>query len=657
MRKIMPGPGMRAIGSASVILALCLPLFLTLFLPVSVLHGQEAEIVCRENGIAVTSHPRATEAAMEIMRMGGNAVDAAVAAAFAIGVVEPHASGLGGGGGMVIHLLGEEKSYFIDYYSLAPQRVGELVNRDREKDRHTALSILVPGTVAGLTLALEQFGTLPLATVLKPAIRCAEEGFAIDETLASLVLDSAEMLGMNEATAEVFLDMGFPRMLGDTLRQPELAATLSAIAGGGAAGFYEGIVAEQIISEISAVGGVLTLEDLKNYKAKLSEPLRGTYRECEILSAGLPLAGGSVIEALNILENVDLRQMGHYTTSAATLHLMAETLKRVHSDRSALMGDPDFTYIPVNGIISKDYASSRFHQIDQFSVTPRRYRDTEVGNPVRFDKAGPGKAGAAEPRNANVDGPDDDGDFGKSTHDKWSGDIFDSFGAAKAKSAKKPRAENSGKSSRENKSGEKRSDEDSRDSSDKDDWNLEEAHTTHLSVVDAEGNAVSLTQTLGTFFGSTQMAAGVLMNCGMNNFSASGKVNNVEPGKRPRSSISPTIVLKNGVPFLVVGTPGASRITSTVVELIVNLIDFDMDVAQANNAPRFFCSKFEDFLHIEGGIAEPVRNKLERMGHSLRVHDGIDLFFGGAHIIRIDPVTGAVCGAADPRRSGTAGGD
>jgi gamma-glutamyltranspeptidase/glutathione hydrolase len=594
---------------------------------------------------------------MEILRMGGNAVDAAVAAAFALSVVEPHASGIGGGGGMVIYLRADDTAHFINYYGTAPKRVGELVNRERESDRHTARSVLVPGTVAGLTLALERFGSLPLATVLRPAIRCASDGFTMDETLASLILDSAEMLSEHEATAAVFLDMGFPRMAGDTLRQPELANTLFEIANRGAAGFYEGPVAEKIVAGIAAGGGVLTLEDLRDYRAVLSEPLRGTYRDCEILSADIPLAGGSVIEAMNMLENVDLRSMGHYAGSAATLHLIAETLRLVHADRSAHLGDPNFNYVPINGIVSKSYAASRFHQIDQFSVSPPRYRDTQAGNPARFDKAEPGSARAAKSPRPKAKSINDDGDFGRSSYDTWAEDAFDSFGAPKKKSTEKTKETGGAKPAKQGETGNKSSDKDEKDDRDDDRWDLQDGNTTHLSVFDAEGNAVSLTQTLGTFFGSIQTVAGVLMNCGMNNFSATGKVNAVEPGKRPRSSISPTIALRNGAPFLVVGTPGASRITSTVVELLVNLIDFDMDAAQANNAPRFFCSKFEDFLYLEGGITEPVRNKLEKMGHPLRVYDGIDLFFGGANIIRIDPVSGAACGAADPRRSGTAGGD
>ena len=657
MRAILSRARIVVRGRASAAPALFLLVLIGLVLAPSLLYGQEAELVCGDRGLAVTSHPRATEAATEMLRKGGNAVDAAVAAAFALGVVEPDASGLGGGGGMVIYLRKDDSAHFIDYYGKAPKRVGELKNSDRASDRHTARSILVPGTVAGLALALERFGSLPLATVIQPAIRCARDGFALDETLGSLILDNSEMLGKNEATAAVFLENGFPRMVGDTLKQPELANTLAEIANRGTAGFYEGPVAKMLVDGIAAGGGVLTLEDLRDYRAVLAEPLRGTYRDCEIISANVPLAGGSVIEAMNILENADLRSMGHYTASAATLHLIAETLRRIYADRTALVGDPGFSYIPINGIISKAYAAGRFYDIDQSKVSPPRYRDTQAGNPARFDKEGAERPRVAKGQREKPGDIGDDGDFGKSRYGTWAEDAFDSFGASTGKPSARARDTTAAKPAKGRRAGNRGADGDSTHSRDDDPEPLEAAHTTHLSIVDAAGNAVSLTQTLGTFFGSTQTVAGVLMNCGMTNFSATGKVNSVEPEKRPRSSISPTIVLKNGVPFLVVGTPGASRITSTTVELLVNLIDFDMDAAEANSAPRFYCSKYEDFLHLEGGIGEPVREKLEKMGHSLRVHDGIDLYFGGAHIIRIDPKSGAVCGAADPRRSGTAGGD
>jgi gamma-glutamyltranspeptidase/glutathione hydrolase len=622
-------------------------IFLALLLIASIpslLQGAQAEPVCGSDGVVAASHKRAAEAAIEILQQGGNAVDAAVAAAFTIGVVEPHASGLGGGGGMVIYLDGEDRSYFIDYYGAASHSVGELGSYDRDRYRHTAKSILVPGTVAGLTLAMEKFGNLPIEKVLAPAIRCAREGFEIDETLGGLLLDSVELLENNQETADVFLgEMGFPLMTGDTLKQPELAATLEEIVQHGRDGFYKGRVAREIVEGISELGGVITLKDLESYQAELAEPLRGNYRDCEIIAANPPLSGASVIEALNILENRDLKSMGHYTESAATLHFMVETFRLTHADRYPFLGDPEFGYVPVNGLISKDYAQTRYHEINQFQADPPRYRDTMEGSPTLFDHKE--DSGRKKKKREDKDWSDVN-EFGKPA-DSWGEDIFDSFGAKK-----KP-----------DKSGDKEDDEKGEPSkipaAGSNTISIEclvpdEASTTHLSVIDGDGNAVSLTQTLGTFFGSAQTVSGVLFNCGMSNFSRTRPVNVIEPGKRPRTSICPTIVLKNGELFLVVGTPGASRIVSTVVEVLVNLIDFDMDIAEANNTPRFYTSKYEDYLHLEGGISEEVREKLSRMGHPIRVHGGFDLFFGGAHLIHVNQDTGMACGSADPRRSGTA---
>jgi gamma-glutamyltranspeptidase/glutathione hydrolase len=607
--------------------------------------GAQSEAVCGSDGVVAASHQRAAEAAKEILRQGGNAVDAAVAAAFTIGVVEPHASGLGGGGGMVIYLEEEDSSYFINYYGSASWNVEDMGSYDRDRYRHTAKSILVPGTVAGLTLALERFGRLPIEKVIAPAICCAREGFEIDETLGGLLLDSVELLEKNSNTAKVFLgEMGFPPMTGDTLKQPELAIALEEIARHGRDGFYKGRMAREIVEEISGLGGVISMDDLESYRAVLSEPLQGTYRDCEIITANPPLSGASVIEALNILENRDLKSMGHYTESAATLHFMVETIRFTHADRYPFLGDPEFGYVPVNGLTSKDYAQTRYHDINQFQADPPRYRDTEEGSPNMFDRKS--DRGSRKKRKESKNWSDVN-EFGKPA-DSWGEDVFDSFGA------KKKQEKGSSKKDKENKDESPECPAPSGTSISIESLVPDEGSTTHLSVIDSDGNAVSLTQTLGTFFGSAQTVSGVLFNCGMSNFSRTRPVNVIEPGKRPRTSICPTIVLRDGELFLVVGTPGASRIISTVVEILVNLIDFDMDIAEANNAPRFYTSKYEDYLHLEGGIPEEVRNKLERMGHPIKVHGGFDLFFGGAHLIRVNQSAGTACGSADPRRSGMA---
>jgi gamma-glutamyltranspeptidase/glutathione hydrolase len=533
--------------------------------------------------MAATANPFATEAAISILRKGGNAVDGAVAAAFAIGVVEPDGSGLGGGGGMVIALPGEQKSFYVNYYHQTSEDVGNLAYR-AGKDNRTARAILVPGTVEGLLTALERFGTLPRATVIAPAIRLAEEGFPIDETLAGIMLDNFALLQQYPGTASVFLRDGFPLAEGDTLRQPALAQTLRAIAAYGRDGFYGGEVAQKLVDSVTAYGGVLTPNDLHTFHAQVSAPVEGTYRGYRILSAAIPQSGASIVQALNMLEQADLCRLGNYADSVETFQVIAEVMRRVYADRSAYVDDPRFARVPVQGLTSKEYAQARFLDIDLTGTSPVEYRKTEPGDPTPFDPLMKEEVPAMQ-------------------------------------------HEHEGESP-------------------------EGGHTTHLTVVDREGNAVSLTQTLGTFFGSGLTVAGVVLNSGMANFSSVSQVNAVRPVKQPRSSIAPTIILKNDSLVATIGSPGATRIIATVIELIVNVVDYGMNAAEANAAPRFLCQKFDDYLSLESRISPSVREGLEARGHRLKVFGDLDLFFGGAQIITVDPQTRMYHGSADPRRGG-----
>jgi gamma-glutamyltranspeptidase/glutathione hydrolase len=619
------------------ILTLCLPTF-------SRAQSEPGPAASGSNGMVATAHPLASEAALEILKGGGNAVDAAVAAAFAIGVVEPDGSGLGGGGSMVVYLNDTKASYYVNYYHRTSASI-EKISYDPDDDRTSAKAVLVPGTAAGLTMTQERFGKLSLAQVIEPAIRYAEQGFPIDATLAQLILDNVEMLRLDSATAVVFLDSDFPRMEGDTLRQPELAKVLRAIAEKGSAGFYTGEVAERMVEKVTRLGGALTVDDLAEYKAEITKPLVGNYRGHQIITAGAPQSGMSVIQALNMLENENLVALGHYSKSAAALHIMAETMRRTYADRWQYLGDPKFSYVPVNGFLSKDYALERFNEINRFKAEPKQYRLTEAGNPVRFDNARNGEqVRSTESKGAR--GWDDGTDEAKSSAGDWGESVFDSWGGKKNGTAVKKQSKEKpapAKDTTDEKSGNV-----------EDDDSYDGGSTTHLSVIDKDGNMVALTQTLGTFFGSGVTASGVLLNCGMSNFSLSSEPNLVQPRKQPRSSICPTVVLRDGKPAMVVGSPGAARIICTVVEVIVNAIDYKMDAREANWAPRFYCEKFEDYLFLEGGIDDKVSTDLERMGHSLRKYEGRDLFFGGVQMILVDPVTGMYYGSADKRRGGVA---
>ena len=619
----------------------------TITLTLSVKHtvGQTQEDIKQSNyaesseGMVATAHPLATKAAYDILKMGGNAVDAAVAAAFTIGVVEPDGSGIGGGGGMVIYLQKEKKTIFINYYQKASAKINEL-NYDPDNDSKSAKAILVPGTVAGLTKALEIYGTLPISTVLQPAIKYAEEGFPVDKTLASLILDNIELLQKYETTSNIYLSEGFPMMEGEIVYQPDLAATLRIIAEKGKDGFYEGAVAEQMVKDVTAVGGKLTLEDLKNYEPVVSRPVQGTYRGYKIVSAGLPQSGASIIQALNMLEQKNLKAMGHFKDNAETLHLMAETFRRVYADRSAYMADPKFENVPLNGLLSKRYARARFEDIDINYASPPEYRKTKEGNPIAFDQTDAQEETVIK----NDDSKDffgDDADDETYTTPQRNESLFDSWGRVRKESKKETKKESKAPAKQKEK-------------------NLDEleqefdGHTTHLSIIDKDGNIVSLTQTLGTFFGSGFTSAGVLFNCSMSNYGFNVALNMVRPNKQPRTSIAPTLVLKDDKPFLVVGSPGASRIIATVVQMIVNVVDFNMNVIDANDAPRMFCQKFDDYLHIEKRISDEVQAGLKKKGHNLNVHGEYSLFFGGVQMILIDSERSLFYGSADIRRGGSA---
>lgn len=552
--------------------------------------GAKGKAAAGKKVMIATAHPLATQAGMEMFRQGGNAIDAAVAAAFAIGVVEPDGSGLGGGGGMLIRRSNGPPVY-INYYGQSSSKVAE-VGFVYRKDNQTAKAILIPGTAAGLATALRQFGTLPLSTVLQPAIRYAEKGFAIDETLGKIILDNTNLLQVHPATASVYLRDGFPRVEGDTIRQEELARTLKAIAQSGPAAFYSGPIARAIVEEVVKSGGNIAAEDLTAYEPTVTEPVQGSYRGMTVLSAPPPHSGVTIIESLNILSFGDLGKLGYYGASAESFHFMAEVLRRSYADRTVFLADPRFESVPVKGLLSTAFAKSRFDDISMTAVNPPEYRQTTVGTPMKFESDTPRSPAG------------------------------DTTSPGRAKENEAPREPAGG-------------------------------HTTHISVMDRDGNMVSLTQTLGTFFGSGVTASGVLLNNGMSNFSPTARVNTMEPNKQPRSSISPTILLKDGKPFMVVGSPGAARIPATVVTLIVNAVDYGLDAEKTNSAPRFLCQRSDQSLSLESRFTTEAQEGMKKKGHQLQLFGEFDLFFGGAQIILVDP-SGTMYGSADPRRGGTA---
>lgn len=529
--------------------------------------------VVADHGLVASAAPEASEAGVEILKKGGNAIDAAVAAAFALGVVEPHASGLGGEGMMVLYLADRNETVAIDYRSTAPKAASpELWPKQFPASGWQAVA--VPGTVAGLALALERYGTMSLAEVLQPAIRLAREGFRVSETLAQVIADNFEAIRKDPELSSIYLVNGLPPEPGDVLTNPKLARTMEILAERGPDEFYRGELAAKIVAASQDGGGILTAEDLAAYEAFERPVVEGTYRGYRIVSAPPPVAGVVVIEALQILNNF---RLGESYLSPRTVHLIAEALKRAYADFTAYVGDPAFVDVPVRGLVSQAYADVRASDIVPDRVGPR----PQPGNPLPYDS------------NASA----------------WFEEQV-----------------------------------------------VESPSTTHLSVVDAQGNLVALTQTLSSFFGAKVAVpdTGIVMNNEMQNWSRPAtSPNRLEGGKRVRTTIAPTLIFRpDGKPWASLGTPGAGRIASTVVQMIVNLIDYGASIQEAIEAPRFYARDTEKDLHIESRFPQELQDALKAMGYTLNVRGAYDLYFGGAQGLVIDPVTGKLHGGADPRRSG-----
>jgi gamma-glutamyltranspeptidase/glutathione hydrolase len=533
--------------------------------------------VAAEHGMVVAQERIAAQVGADILAQGGNAVDAAVATGFALAVTYPRAGNIGGGGFMVIHSAGRNEDVAIDYRETAPAAttrdmfLGTDGKPDADKSRNSALGIGVPGTVAGLAMALEKYGSgrFTLAQILKPSIALARDGFIVADDMADTLSDMYRRMARWQHPAGTLARTdGAPLREGDRLIQADLAATLSAIAEQGPRGFYEGPVAEKLAAAVRSAGGIMTADDLKSYEAVIRTPVRGNYRGYDIVSMPLPSSGGTVLlQSLNILEGFPIADMKQ--GSAPSLHVMVEAMKRAYADRARYLGDPAFINAPVNVLTTKEYAAKQRAGIDLARATP-------------------------------------------------AGDVL----------AVNPR---------------------------------EGSNTTHYSVVDASGNAVSNTYTLNFPYGVGLVATGtgVLLNNELDDFTAAPGASNAfglvgfeanlpGPGKRPLSSMSPTIVLKDGKPVLVTGSPGGSRIISAVLQIVVNVIDYRMDVAAAVAAPRVHHQWMPDEVRAERGFPEEVLNELRAKGH--KVIEPL----GQTSANSIAVTSNGLLGAPDPRTRGAA---
>lgn len=544
--------------------------------PAPAFYGVEKEgfhPVQAEQGMVSSVDAIATLVGVDILKQGGNAVDAAVAVGYALAVTHPQAGNLGGGGFMLLRTK-DGRVTAIDFREMAPAKASRDMfldangNPDGKKSLVTHLASGTPGTVAGFSLALEKYGTMSLNKVIQPAIVLAQEGFIVNDALANaLNIQGSKVLLKHENSKAIFWKYGKRLEKGDRLVQSNLANSLKLIAENGPDAFYLGSIADQIAGEMQKNGGLITKADLAAYKAKERTPIRGDYRGYQIYSMPPPSSGGiHIVQLLNILENFNLRNYGF--GNADTIQLMAEAEKYAYADRSQYLGDPDFVSVPWQALTSKNYAKSIARKINIKKATPSVH--------IR-----PGKLAR-----------------------------------------------------------------------------YESSQTTHYSVVDKEGNAVAVTYTLNTTFGTGIVAGntGILLNNEMDDFSAKpgaanvygltgGDANAVEPNKRPLSSMSPTIVVKEGKTWLVTGSPGGSRIITTVLQMVVNTIDFDMNVAEATNAPRFHHQWLPEQLRMEKGFSPETLKLLKQRGQYVQE---VKTPMGSTQSIMIGK-DGTFYGASDPR--------
>lgn len=527
--------------------------------------------VIAKNGMVASEQELATQIGVDILKAGGNAVDAAVAVGFALAVALPNAGNIGGGGFMMVHDARSGKDIALDFREVAPRGASRNMYLDAAgkvidgKSLYTHYAVGVPGTVAGMTHALSRWGSMPLARVMAPAIALADKGYPVSVTLAKTLEQEKKQMGRWPATQAVFWRNGAPLQSGERLVQKDLAQSLRLISQQGAKAFYEGAIAQKIVAEMAPHANALSLQDLRDYKVAEREPVRGSYRGYQIVTMPPPSSGGAhLIQILNMMERWPMNQWG--ADSAQSVHYMTEAMKLAYADRSEYLGDPDFVKIPLKGLISKSYANELAASIKPQQARPAK--DIRPGRPQPY----------------------------------------------------------------------------------------ESDQTTHYSVVDKAGNAVAVTYTLNTNFGSGIVArgTGILLNNEMDDFSAKpgvanayglvgGDANAVQAGKRPLSSMTPTLVLKDGKPVLVTGSPGGARIITTVLQQVVNHIDFSMNPAEAAATPRFHHQWTPDELRVEKGFSPDTLALLRQWGHKVALKASM----GRTQTIEIRD--GLLRGASDPR--------
>ena len=508
-----------------------------------------------QHGMVVAQEPIATDVGLAVLKGGGNAVDAAVAVGFALAVTHPVAGNLGGGGFMLVRFA-DGRTTFFDFREAAPQKASRdmYIGPDGNPTRDSVFgwrSSGVPGSVAGLEAAYKKFGTKHWADLLAPAVKLAQDGFVLSQPVAASLAGQQSLQG-DPASKRVFLRNGEPYKPGETLHQPDLAGTLKRISEQGAPDFYTGETAKRLAEEMVAHHGLITADDLKNYKVVERAPLTGTYKNFQIVTAPPPSAGGvGLLQMMQMLEGTGYENGG--ADSPKAVHYEAEAMRRFYADRSEYLGDPDFYNVPLKQLLDPKYIHWRRGSIDPARATP-----SDLVHP-----------GLPKSLNAGV---------------QW----------------------------------------------------RESQQTTHYNVVDEKGNAVAVTYTLNNSYGNgiTVPGLGFLLNDEMDDFVAKpgapnmfglvgGDANAIEPGKRPLSSMTPAIVTKGGKLFMVVGAPGGSRITTGVMQVMLDVLDFRMNAQDAVDLPRFHQQWKPDFLYMEKGFPDTVITELKNMGYEIRPIDGV----------------------------------
>ncbi len=550
------------------------------------------------HAIVVSVQELASRAGVEVMRAGGNAVDAAVATGFALAVVHPQAGNLGGGGFMLFR-ANDGKAHFIDFREKAPAAATANMYLNAQGNVIAGASVVgyksisVPGSVAGLVYAEKTYGKLGLGQVMAPAIKLAREGFALPWEDAKDIQDDTDLAKFPESYRIFQRDGKFYKQ-GDILRQPELARTLERIANN-PDDFYRGAMARELAAFIQKGGGLVTADDLAQYEVKEREPIQGTYRGYEIISSPPPSAGGTaLVELLNILEGYDLAKAGN--RSSAAVHLTVEAFRRAYFDKAEFMGDPDFSKIPVAQLIDKKYGAAWRESIDPTHASSSK----DLKRPAIFSELE--QYASRHPQPLQVREPE---------------------------------------------------------------------HTTHYSVVDSDGNAVAVTTTLNDTFGSRVTAEGLgfLLNDEMDDFASKqgvpniygliqGPANAIGPGKRPLSSMTPTMVLKDGKLFLVLGSPGGSRIITTVANILMGVVDYGMNIQESVDALRFHHQWLPDQISVEQWFSPDTINTLRKMGHKVEIGETVldqwYPYWSDGECIAIDLKTGDRLGASDGRHNGKA---